>query len=303
MPVEALISLKCGKRGTRMKKIRLIDRLLIDSLLTKRPKDMHKGDCGRVLIVAGSVGMAGAAVLSARGALRSGAGLVRISAPLEIFPILQNSVTEATCITRELTAEILSDCQAIVAGPGLGRSSENRRLLDVILNSACPVIVLDADALNTIADEDLFESLRQAEGRLIITPHPGEAVRLLGCSRDDVKNDRPETARMLAEKTRAVAVLKGAGTIIASPEGEMRINTTGNPGMATGGSGDVLSGIIASLAGQGLSCFDAATAGVYVHGMAGDLAAEAFGEPGMTAGDLPGMTALALKTLLAAKER
>lgn len=101
-----------------------------------------------------------------------------------------------------------------------------------------------------------------------------------------------------------MAVLKGAGTIIASPEGEMRINTTGNPGMATGGSGDVLSGIIVlGWTGQGLSCFDAATAGVYVHGMAGDLAAEAFGEPGMTAGDLPGMTALALKTLLAAKER
>ncbi|MDD2484073.1 MAG: NAD(P)H-hydrate dehydratase, partial [Eubacteriales bacterium] len=182
--------------------------------------------------------------------------------------------------------------------PGLGNDFLNIGLIELVAKSDCRAIVCDADALNMIAKETLFETLRLAQGRSILTPHPGEAARLLGCSIAEIEEDREIAARKLAEKTGAVVVLKGNGTIVAAPDGEMRMNSTGNPGMATGGSGDVLSGIIASFCGQGLSCFSAACAGVYVHGMAGDLAAETFGEYGITAGDLPMMTALALKKIL-----
>ena len=259
---------------------------------------MHKGDCGRVLVVAGSHGMAGAAVLCAKGALRGGAGLVRVSVPEELFPILQTAVPEATCVSRDLSADDLKEYQAVVIGPGLGSDDGNRELIETILKSTCPTIVMDADALNTVVKKCLFEKLLTASGRLIITPHPGEAARLLACTRDTISNDRPAAALRLAEKTGAVTVLKGQGTVVAGPDGELRINTTGNPGMATGGSGDVLAGIIGALAGQGLSCFAAAAAGVYVHGLAGDLAADIVGEFGLISGDLPKMTAFALKKII-----
>ncbi|MDD3349587.1 MAG: NAD(P)H-hydrate dehydratase [Eubacteriales bacterium] len=281
-----------------MENLRLIERQDIERLIKKRPASFHKGDCGRVLIAAGSHGMAGAAALSAKAALRSGAGLVRISAPDELFPILQTAVLEATCITRNLSSQDLKEYNAIVIGPGLGNDFLNIGLIELVAKSDCRAIVWDADAMNMIAKESLFETLRLAQSRSILTPHPGEAARLLGCSIAEIEEDREIAARKLAEKTGAVVVLKGNGTIVAAPDGEMRMNSTGNPGMATGGSGDVLSGIIASFCGQGLSCFSAACAGVYVHGMAGDLAAETFGEYGITAGDLPMMTALALKKIL-----
>ncbi len=281
-----------------MKNLRLIDRPYVDRLIRKRPADFHKGDCGRILIVAGSRGMAGAAVLCARSALRSGVGLVRVSVPDDLLTIIQSSVIEATCVSRNLTKESLKEYQAIVIGPGLGMDKENRALLEMIIESECKAIVIDADALNIIAKEDLFETLKAVRDRLIITPHPGEAARLLSCSSEDIAKDRAGAALKLADKTGAVVVLKGKGTIIANSYGDIRMNTTGNPGMATGGCGDVLSGIIGSFCAQGMTCFDAASAGVYVHGMAGDLAADALGEYGLTAGDLTSTTALALKKIL-----
>ena len=223
-----------------MENIRLIDRPYVDVLIKKRRRDMHKGDCGRVLVIAGSHGMAGAAVLCAKGTLRGGAGLVRVSVPEELFPILQTAVPEATCISRDLTADDLKEYQAVVIGPGLGSDGKSRELIETVLKSTCPAIVMDADALNTVVKECLFDELMTAKGRLIITPHPGEAARLLACTRDTISKDRPAAALRLAAKTGAVAVLKGQGTVVAGPDGELRINTTGNPGMATGGSGDVL---------------------------------------------------------------
>jgi hydroxyethylthiazole kinase-like uncharacterized protein yjeF len=283
-----------------MDNLRLIDEAFVNTFIKKRDKELHKGDCGKVLIIAGSKGMAGAAVLSARGALRSGAGLVRVSVPEQLFPILQVGVPEATCVSRSLPPEQLEEYQAIVIGPGLGDELSNVSLIDTVLKSNCPAIVLDADGLNLLAQNDeLKEAAKRAAGRLIITPHPGEAARLLGCSTKEINADRAGSACRLVEQTGAVSVLKGAGTLVATPNRQTYINTTGNPGMATGGSGDVLSGIIGALAGQGCSCFEAAACGVYIHGSAGDIAAKALGEYGVIASDIAAMTGLAIQKITA----
>jgi hydroxyethylthiazole kinase-like uncharacterized protein yjeF len=278
-----------------MDNYRLIDKAFVNTFIKKRHRDLHKGDCGRVLVVAGSNGMAGAAILSARGALRSGAGLVRVSVPEELFPIIQVGVPEATCVSRALPPDQLGNYQAIVIGPGLGDESSNVSLIKMVLRGNSKAVVLDADGLNLVArNDELKAAMQERKGRLIITPHPGEAARLLRCTVAEINADRFESVCRLAEQTGAITVLKGAGTLVATPEREAYINTTGNPGMATAGSGDVLSGIIGALAGQGLSCFEAAAVGVYIHGLAGDMAAESLGEYGLIASDIAAITALAL---------
>lgn len=283
-------------RGNKMDNTRLINEAFVNTFIRKRHKDLHKGDCGRVLIIAGCKGMAGAAILSTRGALRSGAGLVRVSVPEELYPIIQVGVPEATCVSRTLPPDKLGNYQAVVIGPGLGDEISNVALIKSVLSENNKAVVLDADGLNLISRvSELLEVLKTAKGRCVITPHPGEAARLLGTTAQTVNENRVESARSLAKKTGAVTVLKGAGTLVATPEKETYINTTGNPGMATGGSGDVLSGIIGGLAGQGLSCFEAAATGVYIHGLAGDLASGALGEYGLIASDIADMTALALQ--------
>lgn len=274
----------------------LINNTFVNTLIKKRPKDLHKGDCGRVLVIAGSKGMAGAAILSARGALRSGAGLVRVSIPEELFPIIQVGVPEATCISRSFSPDQLEQYQAIVIGPGLGDENSNVSLIKMVLEEVYGTVIIDADALNLIAqNKELQNVMNKLSENLIITPHPGEAARLLGCTTNEINRDRVTAVRRLVEQTGAVSVLKGAGTLVATSNQKTYINTTGNSGMATGGSGDVLSGIIAALAGQGLSCFEAAAAGVYIHGLAGDIAAENLGEYGLIATDIATMVALALK--------
>lgn len=282
-----------------MEKIRLIDKAFVNTLIRKRHKDLHKGDCGRVLIIAGSKGMTGAAILSARGALRSGAGLVRVSVSEELFPIIQVGVPEATCVSRMLPPDRLDEYQAIVIGPGLGDEISNVSMIKTVLEGKCKAVVLDADGLNlTACNRELQEAVKKAGKRLIITPHPGEAARLLGCTTEEINSDRVQAVCRLAELTGAVSVLKGAGTLVTSPDKKTYINTTGNPGMATGGSGDVLSGIIGALAGQGLTCLEAAAAGVYIHGLAGDTAAQSLGEYGLIASDIAAMTAIALHKII-----
>ena len=293
--------MRCFERGKReremeqkKKELRLIDGDLVNTFIKKRDRELHKGDCGRVLVIAGKEGMAGAAVLSARGALRAGAGLVRISAQKEIYPILQIGVPEATCISRTLLPEELNGYQAVVMGPGLGDEDKHADLIENVFQAYEGPLVLDADGLNLLARNMDWLKLR-AERPLILTPHPGEGGRLLGLAAGQVNGDRETASRRLADLSGAVTVLKGAGTLVSAPGKPTYINTTGNPGMATGGSGDVLSGIIGALAGQGLSCFHAALAGVYLHGLAGDLAADALGEYGMRASDIAAFTPLALK--------
>lgn len=278
---------------------RLIDATLVNTTLRKRNREIHKGQCGRILILAGSPGMAGAAVLCAKGALRSGAGLVTVSVPEELIPIVQSSVPEAICISRSISKEKLAQYDAIVLGPGLGVDAEQGTLIEALLEQYHGTLVLDADALTWLsrAGESGWgtEGLKSAKSNLILTPHPGEAARILGSSIEEVQQDRRMAALALHRKTGAVVVLKGAGTIVATGDQQTYINLTGNPGMATGGSGDVLAGIIASLAGQGLDPQQSALAGVYLHGLAGDLKALQWGEYGLIASDLADGAALAIK--------
>lgn len=272
----------------------------VNTVIKERPKDIHKGDCGKVLVIAGSVGMAGAAMLCARGALRAGAGLVRISVPRELYSILQVGVPEATCVPRELSLPEIEACDAIAIGPGLGDDEQSFGLIRTILNNYKKTIVLDADGINAVSRADLGQALRETKAEVIMTPHPGEAARFLRYMKVGSLSDmeRLQVAELLAEKSKATCVLKGSATLVTTKSGDSYTNTTGNPGMAAGGSGDVLTGIIAALAGQGLAPEDCAKAGVFIHGMAGDLCAEAYGETGMTSMDIANMTALAFKKII-----
>ena len=409
---------------------RMITEKTVKNRIGRRNKEIHKGDCGRILIAAGSWGMAGAAILAARSALRAGAGLVRLAIPEALFPIVQVGVPEATCIERNLSNLDLAAYDAICAGPGLGEGEESIALITKLLEEYEKTLVIDADGLNVIAHQDLFPLLLQRQKRFplrtILTPHMGEAKRLLGDTFVDVvcgtaagqaavkaklpqgqtgttdsqsvgkqaaaavsdakaqmfagcaaqtdsqaaaahaqqegalaSTDRKDASAQqdlndgavrlrivdaLAAKTGAIVVLKGTGTLVAAPGIQAYTNTTGNPGMATGGSGDVLSGIITGLAGQRqqtaahvqnsesadtkgcanaacsntspntdvtaevqsaqglsrMSAWDAAICGVYIHGLAGDLAAQELGEYGVTAKDLAQYTAYALKRIYGA---
>lgn len=272
----------------------------VNTVIKERPKDIHKGDCGKVLVIAGSVGMAGAAMLCARGTLRAGAGLVRISVPRELYSILQVGVPEATCVPRELSLPEIEACDAIAIGPGLGDDEQSFGLIRTILNNYKKTIVLDADGINAVSRADLGQALRETKAEVIMTPHPGEAARFLRYMKVGSLSDmeRLQVAELLAEKSKATCVLKGSATLVTTKSGDSYTNTTGNPGMAAGGSGDVLTGIIAALAGQGLAPEDCAKAGVFIHGMAGDLCAEAYGETGMTSMDIANMTALAFKKII-----
>jgi len=276
----------------------------VSSVIKERKRELHKGDFGKVLIIAGSKGMAGAAVLCAKAALKSGAGLVRVAIDGELFPIIQTAVPEATCVSRQLTESAISGYDAIAAGPGLGELAENEELIEFILNNYDKTVVLDADGLNALSRAGKAGHIKNARAKVIITPHIGEAKRLVPDEtlkakwpKGNVHSDesRSRIAQLLLDETGAIVVLKGAGSIVASMTEGAFVNTTGNPGMATGGSGDVLSGIIASLSGQIKSPWDSAKAGVFLHGLAGDLAADAYGEYGMTAMDIADMTAFAFK--------
>lgn len=256
----------------------------------ERDRKAHKGDFGRILLFAGSPGMAGAAVLAGRAALRSGAGLVSFLLPDfsdPLFTILQTAVPEATCLTPEMAADG-GTFDAVCAGSGLGKSRERKEILAELLEDVTGRFVLDADALNLIAkDPCLAVRVRDSKADLVMTPHVGEAKRLL---HDDAPICTPEERRLavtqLAKTYGCSVLLKGADTLVCSPEMELLQNTTGNPGMAAGGSGDVLSGIIAAFCGQGLTAFEAAACGAYIHGRAGDAAAKELGEVCMNAGDL-----------------
>lgn len=268
--------------------MKFIDDTYIRETIYKRKEDAHKGDFGKVLIYAGSPGMAGAAILCGTAALRTGSGLVRfLMTPerKEIQPILQTGLCEATCINAERVN--FADYEAIAIGCGLSESDEAALTMAAILTSYSGVLVLDADALNLLAHREELSSLLPAcPATVILTPHVGEAKRLLH-TEEEIKtlSQRQEAVCALAEKYHCIAILKGAGTLVTDAA-EVYENTTGNPGMATGGSGDVLTGIIASLAGQGYQPLDAARMGVFIHGKAGDLAAQELGEMSVIARDI-----------------
>jgi hydroxyethylthiazole kinase-like uncharacterized protein yjeF len=286
----------------------LLDDDAVQGTMGVRARDAHKGGFGRLLVIAGSLGKAGAAVMAARGALRSGAGLVTVAAPMGLVPIIQQQVFEAMCLPAAESidgalgmgaeAEIIkasARMSACAIGPGLSTHSETGRVVRTLVRELAVPTVVDADGLNALAGH--LDALKKARAPRVLTPHPGEMARLLGTTADEVQRDRIGTAQRFAKAQGAVVVLKGAGTVVASPDGETFINTTGNPGMATGGTGDVLTGVIGSLLAQGYGPTQAAYIGVFLHGRAGDLAAKEKGEAGMIAGDVIEKLPEAIKTI------
>lgn len=266
-----------------------------------REEDSHKGTYGHVLVAAGSALMSGAGLLCTRAALRGGSGLVSWAQPAASAPGLGGFVPEAMLKTvpdggsgewrhtqPETLAEAAANMDAIVVGPGMGRWDGDGRWLRTLLERSGTPVVVDADALNMIADDASAAGAWPERGApTIVTPHPGEMARLTGLSVPEVQRDRIGIARDYAAKHGVTVVLKGARTVVASPEGRAFVNTSGNPGMATGGAGDALAGIIGSLLAQGLSAEQAAAYGVYWHGVAGDRAAAARAQPAsLTAGDI-----------------
>ena len=259
----------------------------------------HKGRRGHVLVVGGSRGMRGAGRLAAGAALRAGAGLCTLAAEGE--PGEEITAPDAV-MTRSIAAGtpiagLLAGKAAVVIGPGLGNTPSAAARVAEVIASGVPA-VLDADALNVLASDP--GALASAAGPIVITPHPGEASRLLGATVAEIEADRVAAARALAARTRAVVVLKGARTLIcdgASDDALCTINPTGGPALATGGSGDVLAGAIGALLAQGLSAGDAARAGVYVHGAAGDALAQVHGDRGVVSSDLAEAIAAAIRSL------
>lgn len=275
-------------------------------LLPPRKPEMHKGDAGRVLLVSGSLGLSGAAALCAMGALRVGAGLVTLAIPKSLHHPMVEKLTEAMFLVLPETKngslslqslpEIVHAIQrmdAVGIGPGLSQQPQTKELVRQLLPVVTKPLVLDADGLNALADD--IGLLKKLPLPIVLTPHPGEMGRLITLSADEVQQDRERIAREFAKKYRVILVLKGHRTIVAHYDGTLCVNDTGNPGMATGGSGDVLTGMITGLLGQKLSLFDAARVGVYLHGLAGDLAAAERGEIGLIASDLVDRIPLAIR--------
>jgi NAD(P)H-hydrate epimerase len=265
-------------------------------LVEPRAADSHKGDFGRVTVVAGSLGKTGAAHLSGMGALRSGAGLVTIATPAACLPIVAAMAPElmseplgeatATTLTSDSVDRVLALTQDVVAcGPGIGRGVEVGEFMRALLERATVPLVIDADAITVLANDPAVLAGRD-DREVIITPHPGEMARLIGTTTDDVQTNRIQVASEFAASHRVYVVLKGHRTVIATPEGRVYINPTGNPGMATGGTGDVLTGMIAAWLAQLLDAEAACRLAVFLHGAAGDLAEAREGQVAMTATDL-----------------
>jgi NAD(P)H-hydrate epimerase len=264
--------------------------------LPPRPADANKGTFGRVLVVAGSRGMSGAGVLCASAALRGGAGLVYLAVPEGILPLVapanpcyltvplpQDGAGRLSAAAQAEVVDRVRSSTVAVLGPGLGRSDDLTGLLLAVLGETATPLVLDADALNALAPHG--DRLRAHAGPLVLTPHPGEFARLLGSDIPTVQARRRDLAAQFAADHGVVMVLKGQGTVVTDGRC-LYVNTTGNPGMATGGTGDVLAGLIGALLAQGLEPFAAAQLGVYLHGLAGDLARDEMGEVSLIASDL-----------------
>lgn len=295
--VVADIGIYDNSTGATGKDTQLIEVGEIRSLFCRRQRHSHKGSFGHVLVVGGSAGLSGAPAMAARGALRAGAGLVSVYTPISVAGSVAAGVQEAMVHGMKETdhGTLSPDCwtaagkdlnafDAVVVGPGLGTRDECRVVVTEIVRRCRIPLVLDADALNVQKRVD--QVLKAAECKVTITPHPGELSRFMAEQVETIQADRVTAALRAASATNSTVVLKGAGTIVAEHGKAPFVNMTGNPGMATGGSGDVLAGIVVSLLGQGFSPFDASRAAVYIHGRAGDRAAWRLSQAGVIAGDL-----------------
>jgi hydroxyethylthiazole kinase-like uncharacterized protein yjeF len=304
----------------------------IASLLPARPSGAHKGTFGRALVVAGSVNYTGAAYLAAGSATRVGTGLVTLAPPQAIYAIVAARLAEATYLllphdmgvlapdAARVLSEKVDDYDALLLGPGFGQEKPTEEFLDRLLGGqkavrkrqvgfvhkadeeeedvegiTLPPLVVDADGLNLLSKTDTW--WRQLPAETILTPHPGEMSRLIGCETKEVQADRIGCATEMAARWGHVVVLKGAHTLVAAPDGRVTVLPFANPAMATAGSGDVLAGAIVGMRAQGLAAFEAALVGAYLHGLAGELARDALGDAGVVAGDLMGMLPLTIRRL------
>ena len=275
-----------------------LERIEQPPMLPKRKAGSHKGMFGSILIIAGSRGMAGAAALAGAGALRSGAGLVRVASPSEVQPTVASF--EPSFMTYPLPQDddglvafersrgllqtkLLPGATVLAIGPGLGQSTDVGHLVRWALSSVAIPTILDADALNVLAT--FTDAWTGADRPVVLTPHPGEFARLTGKTVSEVQADREGLAARYAAERGVIVVLKGANTVVTDGT-KIYVNASGNPGMATGGAGDVLTGVIAALIGQGLPPLEAAALGTYAHGVAGDIARDNNGEVGLIAGDI-----------------
>lgn len=278
-------------------KVNLITSKEVKEMIPERRPDSHKSSFGHLLVIAGSSGKTGAAAMTCLSAIRTGAGLVTLAAPsslsnihgLKPIEVMTLPLPETEDLSLSLKAEdILKDIfpkmTVTAIGPGLSTNPETSKLIRSLITKIEHPVIIDADGINAIAGH--LKILKEAKAPLLLTPHPGEMARLIGKTSKDVQKDRIGIARRFSMEHKVFLVLKGARTIISDPHGNVFINPTGNPGMATAGSGDVLTGIIAGLIAQGMETHTASIAGVYIHGLAGDMALEEFGEMGMIAGDI-----------------
>jgi len=278
-------------------KINITTKEIVKSLLPFRATYSHKGSFGKVLILAGSVGMTGAAYLASEAAIRSGAGIVVLGIPRSLNPIMEVKLTEVITLplaetekqslgeeAEETISKLMKNFSVLGIGPGISRQAETQRLVRKIIEKSNIPLVVDADAIYALSEDPTI--LKKTKTPLVITPHPGEIAKLINKDVDYILNNQLDITREIAQKYGIVVVLKGARTIITNKEGETYINVGDNSGMATGGSGDVLTGIICSLIAQGADNFSAAITGVYIHSLAGNLARDIKGERGMIAGDI-----------------
>lgn len=290
----------------------LLDESHVSGIIPIRQRESSKGDFGRVLIVSGSTGMTGSGCLCAKAALRAGAGLVYLGVPSSLSGIYGSQLVETIVVPFEdksrgyLSKECINEflekmvkMDAVAIGPGISCREDIVKIMGELLEAADVPLVLDADALNAVSKN--VDVLKKSKVPVIITPHPGEMSRLTGASIEDIQKNRIKYAKEFSDKYNVITVLKGARTIIATPDGKIYINPTGNPGMSTAGTGDVLTGIIAGFLGQGIKPEDAAAAGVFLHGLSGDMAASKKGEYGLIAGDLVEELPCAINTILQKK--
>lgn len=268
----------------------------IKQKLPKRPKDANKGTFGKVLVIGGSANYPGAAYLCCAAAYRMGTGLVTLATTSEVKIIVSRKLPEVTFLSYSESFKKLAEYDVLLLGSGLGQKEGTVKFIEKLLKEKLPKTIVDGDGLNILFKLD--EWWDKLNGEVVLTPHPGEMSRLTGLTINQIQSDRKKVAQQFAKKWNKIIVLKGANTIIVSPTGELAVNPFANPLLATAGTGDVLTGVIAGFLAQGVKPFDAACLAVYIHGLAAESLKEKFGDRGILASDLLPTLPQVIKSLI-----
>lgn len=283
----------------------IITPVLIENIIPERASDIHKGDCGRLFVLAGSKGLTGAAIMASKAALRCGAGLITLGCPRSLNTVFECSLTEVMtlplddkdgvidCTDSDIIRNRAASSDCTLAGPGLTCCDTVEKITELLTQSCTKTLILDADGINALAKNINILNNRKCD--VILTPHIGEFSRLTGISTKEILTNPAKYAKDFATQNNLTVVLKSHRTVVATADGIVYTNILGNPGMATGGTGDVLAGSIAAFSAQGMSCKDAALTGVYIHSLAADMVAEKIGEYGLTPGDIINALPYAIK--------